>query len=55
MFDVQILVDGVWSWAGVAPTGMSQRAARHLKTRMALQPYWREQIRVTKFRVARLP
>lgn len=52
-FDVQILVGGEWRWAGVEPIPSSQRDARHLKARMALHPYWREQIGATKFRVAR--
>lgn len=53
-FDVQILVGGEWRWAGVEPIPSTRRNARHLLARMALHPYWREQIGVTKFRVARV-
>jgi hypothetical protein len=54
-FDVQILVRGEWLWLGVAPTGLTQRAARHLKARAALHPYWRDVIGATKFRVVAVP
>lgn len=54
-FDVQILVDGEWRWAGVEPMPVTQRRARHIKARIALDPYWREQIRATKFRVVAVP
>jgi hypothetical protein len=53
-FDVQILVDGEWRWAGVEPLPMTRRAARHCKARMALHPYWRQQARARKFRVERI-
>lgn len=54
-YDVQILVGDEWRWAGVEPTPTTQRAARHIKARIALDPYWREQIGATAFRVAPVP
>lgn len=53
-FDVQILVDGEWQWACIAPVPMTRQLARHTKARMALHPYWREQVRARKFRVQRI-
>lgn len=50
-YDVQIRIRGEWQWMGVAPTGHTLRTARHIKAREALQSYWRDQIKVEKFRV----
>ena len=54
-YDVQILVHGEWLWAGVEPMPVRQRLARHLKTKMALNPYWRERVGATDYRVQEVP
>lgn len=50
-YDVQILTADGWQWAGIEPKGLSMTAARNLRNKVAIHPYWREQIGVTKLRI----
>lgn len=53
-YDIQLLIDGVWSWAGVEPMPMTLSKARHCRNRLALQTAWLASVRATRIRVAKI-